>query len=77
MIGGEGCMVHIGMRNLPLAVISRALTCIADFRFSSDIDRCIYPKSRFIVPIFDGFGIATAWSKLRSRQLLTDVTNSK
>jgi len=45
MIDGEGHIVHIGMQNLPLVVISRALTCITDFGFLFDIDKCIYPKS--------------------------------
>jgi len=61
MIDGEGNIVHTGTRNLPLAVISRALTWIADFRFLFDIDRCIYPKTRFIVLIFrsirDSYGL--------------------
>jgi len=51
MIDGEGHIVHVGMRNLPLTVISRALTWIADFGFLFDIDKYIYPKSRSLLLI--------------------------
>jgi phosphatidylinositol 4-kinase len=61
MIDGEGHIVHIGMRNLPLTVISRVLTWIADFGFLFDIDKCIYPKSSFLLLIFrsirDNYGL--------------------
>jgi phosphatidylinositol 4-kinase len=49
LIDGEGHIVHIGMRNLPLTVISRVLTWIADFGFLFEIDKCIY--SRFSFPL--------------------------
>ena len=61
MIDGEGHIVHIGMRNLSWAVISRVLTCIADFGFLFDIDECIYPKSCLRLLIFrliwDNYGL--------------------
>ena len=60
MIDGEGHIVHIGMRDLPL-VILRALTCIADFGFLFDIDKCIYPKFCSLLLIFgsirDNYGL--------------------
>ena len=61
VIDREGHIIHIGMRNLPLTVVSRALTCIADFGFLFDIDKYIYPESRSLLlifpPIMDNYGL--------------------
>ena len=40
MIDGEGHIVHVGTHSLIPAVTLRVLTCIADFGFLFDIDKC-------------------------------------
>ena len=61
VIDGEGHIIHIGMRNLPLTLVSRALTWIADFGSLFDIDKYMYPKSRSLLLFFpsirDNYGL--------------------
>jgi phosphatidylinositol 4-kinase len=48
MIDGEGHIVHIGMQNPLLRVISRVLTCVLDFGFLFDIDKRLSPSFSFL-----------------------------
>lgn len=50
MIDGEGHIVHVGMWDPLLMVISSVLTCVGDFGFLFDIDRYF---SKLVVPLAD------------------------
>ena len=45
MIDGEGHIVHIGIQDPLLTLISGVLTRVADFGFLFDIDECVSPST--------------------------------